>query len=357
MIAPFKAILPKKQYLEVVPTFNYGPRSRVNSETFDAVLNSTTKEVKSVYNSFIEDNYFKTDQASIFAYHQKRPKGSSRGIVCTISLNEYLNGNIKLHEKIYTKRANVFSSYLDEVPAQVEPIVLVSEDKGFAEQLSSIAFEKTFNREGVVHAFKVIEHEQINIQSQTFLLTDGHHRLEALKIFAEKTQRDDISILVFITTPSEIQLFPYHREIILPPNGQKFVRQFLATESCFSIHEIPKNLAENEVIIQLSYRELIMVKFNMNNWESTNSPVDRDLLDAVLNISNAGKSENVLSIPGERSIQTLSKMPLAEGRIRIFYPSLSFDKFKEVALNHKTLRPKSTWIQPKMLAGLFISEL
>ena len=357
MIQPVQLSIPKEEFLFKIPTFNYGPRSRVNSETFDVVLNSKLDEVKKAFDECTQGKYDKSNTPGLLAYEQKRQNGESRGIIGLISLQAYLNGEIKLHEKIYTKRAQLFSDYIEQVPAQVEPIVLVSEDKGFIEKLNSISFENHFNREGVLHAFHTIGEAPIELKDKELLLTDGHHRLEALKIFAQKHPDKDVPIMAFITSPEFIQLFPYHREVLLPPNGRKYVREFLDDERCFSIMEIPEELEENEVIIQLGFKDLVLVKFNTNNWDSTDSPVDHDLLENILNISNAEKSESILSIPGERSIKTLSKMPLTENRIRIFYPSMNFKKFKSVAKANKTLSPKSTWIQPKMLSGLFIYEM
>jgi uncharacterized protein (DUF1015 family) len=355
MIETGEFLIPKAEFLQTTPTFNYGPRNRVNTETFDVVLNSTLDEVARTFKEFIADKY--EIQKGPFVYEQKRPNDSSKGIVCLISLNAYLDRKIKLHEKIYPKRAQLFAKYMEEVPCQVEPIVLVSEKPDLSQYLESVSFDEHFNREGVLHAFHSVDNIPFEFQNEEFLLTDGHHRLEALKLFAQNHPEIDVPILAFITNKESVQLYPYHREILLPPNGRKYVREFLDNERCFSIVEIPDELEENEVIIQLSYKDLVLVKFNVNNWDSTNSPVDRDLLQNILNISNAEKSENILSIPGERSIKTLSKMPLVENRIRIFYPHLNFQKFKAVAKANKTLSPKSTWIQPKMLSGLFIYEM
>ena len=132
-IRPFRAVRPTKEKTNLVASRSYLSYSDEtlkekldnNPFTFLHIINpdynDKTKKygtekfnlVKQKFTNFnSEGTLFQDEKQSIYIYSQKKKNKTFTGIITAASVNDYLNGNIKIHEETITKREKIFQDYL-----------------------------------------------------------------------------------------------------------------------------------------------------------------------------------------------------------------------------------------------------
>ena len=150
-IIPFKAVRPtrdKAYLLSSRPSYSYKKKhleSKLegNPYTFLHVINPEFREddstkpntverfekVKDKYDEFKSLGYLTQDSIpSIYIYRQITPSNTYIGIIAAASVDDYLNGKIKVHEHTLSQREEMFKKYLNVCKFNAEPVLLTYED-------------------------------------------------------------------------------------------------------------------------------------------------------------------------------------------------------------------------------------
>ena len=145
-INPFQAIRPTRDKAYLVASRSYLSYSETtlrekllnNPYTFLHVINpeysmdvptlhgvEKYKLVRQKYLNFRSDGTFVKDEKPCFyIYQQVTPENIYTGIIVAASIDDYLNGNIKVHEQTISKREVMFSDYLEHTGFNAEPVLL-----------------------------------------------------------------------------------------------------------------------------------------------------------------------------------------------------------------------------------------
>jgi uncharacterized protein (DUF1015 family) len=92
--------------------------------------------VKNKYKSFVKDEILEKDEKPTFYIYRQTKNGHPfTGIICAVSVDDYLNGKIKIHEQTLSKREETFTAYLDITDINAEPVLLMSQRSTELEQL------------------------------------------------------------------------------------------------------------------------------------------------------------------------------------------------------------------------------
>ena len=146
MLNPFKAIRPVQDKVSLVATRSYLSYSPItlreklinNPYTFLHIINpefsiksnflkgvNKHKLVRQKYLDFCEDGVFlKDDQSCFYIYQQITPENTYNGIIAASSVEDYINGSIKVHEHTISKREAIFTDYLETTGFNAEPVLL-----------------------------------------------------------------------------------------------------------------------------------------------------------------------------------------------------------------------------------------
>ena len=150
LIRPFRAIRPQRDKVHLVATRPYysykknvlKAKMEDNPYTFLHIINPefnqkvstkpNSKErfklVKSRFDSFLKSGVLiKEKQPTLYLYRQHKDKHVFTGVIGGASVAEYQNGLIKKHEATLTSREEMFTSYLEEVGFNAEPVLLTYE--------------------------------------------------------------------------------------------------------------------------------------------------------------------------------------------------------------------------------------
>ena len=149
-IRPFKAIRPTRDKVSLVASRSYLSYSEEtlieklehNPYTFLHIINlysdkqtevkrkSKYSLVKNKFNEFKTEGVFIEDQKpTLYLYQQQNSEVIFTGIICASSVDDYLNGDIKIHEQTIARREEMFKDYLNITGFNAEPVLLTYPDQ------------------------------------------------------------------------------------------------------------------------------------------------------------------------------------------------------------------------------------
>lgn len=409
-IIPFKAIRPTrdKAYLvSSMPAYIYPKhlleaKLESNPYTFLHVINpefradnktqpNSVERFEHVREKFDEFNakgvFLQDEKESFYIYRQITKTNTYIGLITGISVDDYLNGNIKIHEHTLTQREETFKLYLDVCQFNAEPVLLTYEDNPTVDAIinkyintrSEYEFCTTHhikqdlwlvNDENdistLIEAFKNIK---------TIYIADGHHRSASSVLYAQSKREENPNydkeakfnyFLSYLIPESKLNIIEYNRtvsslnehtpESFLEEVNKSFeIEEKLATYSPIKKHNFSMYLAgkwyslmakkgtynENDIVGNLDARILT-----------------ENILKPILGIKDLKTDNRIEFMEGTRGPEGLQRKVDNEEAIVAFglYP-VSIEQLKAVADANNIMPPKSTWIEPKMRSGLTIYSL
>ena len=406
-IIPFKAVRPTRDKAYLVssrPSYSYNKKhleSKLegNPYTFLHVINpefredDTTKpntverfeKVRDKYDEFKSLGYFTQDEVpAIYIYRQITPTNTYIGIIAAASVDDYLNGKIKVHEHTLSQREEMFKKYLNVCKFNAEPVLLTYKDNENIDALlekyvnTRSEYEFTNTREVKHDLWIVNDKKDIETLQEAFAnvensyIADGHHRVSSSALYT-KSQREkgyngdeDFNyFMAFYIAESKLRIFGYNRTVnsLNDLTSEEFLLQieksFTLTKRKEEYH--PKSLHNLSMYFDESWYSLTI----KDEFIENDNPVgclDAQLLSnlvlsPILGIHDLKTDNRVNFIEGTKGMKALqdsvdsNKAKVAFG----FFP-VSIDQLKRVADTNNIMPPKSTWIEPKIRSGLTVFE-
>lgn len=404
-IIPFKAIRPAKDKVHLVATRSYVSYSPANLKrklaenpySFVHVINpeySLNRRklhgsaryplVREKYLEFIEEGILKPDEkAAFYLYRQIQPNDSFVGIIGGISVDDYEDGTIKIHEQTLTRRERLFKDYLDVCSFNAEPVLLTyPDDAGLKNVIEDVerrepdfdfsTTDKIRHQLWVIHDPTTTQtiHERFEPMKSIYI-ADGHHRSASSSLLSierrnknpQHTGREMYNYLMACLIPeSQLTIYDYNR-VIKDLNGHT-PESFLALlEDVFEITLLgsatpPGKLHEFSMYLAGKWYSL-----GLKNIPESDSPVEnldaKILYDLVLKphlkIEDPKTDARIEFVSGKVGMDGLQlyadkkKMDLAFG----LFP-VTTTQLKAVADAQEIMPPKTTWIEPKLRSGLTI---
>ncbi|HRN40868.1 MAG: DUF1015 domain-containing protein [Flavobacteriales bacterium] len=409
-IIPFKAIRPTrdKAYLvSSLPSYVYKKniltaKLESNPFTFLHVINpefrkdNKTKpnsierfeKVKEKFDEFRRNGVFIQDKKDIFyLYRQITPTNTYIGIIAGISVDDYLNGTIKIHEQTLTQREETFKMYLDVCQFNAEPVLLTYKDNPAVETIIDKYLSKRSEYEFcTTHLIKqdlwlIDSTEDIKNLTVAFsnineiYIADGHHRSSSSVLYA-KTKRESNPnynpddkfnyFLAYFIAESKLNIVEYNR-VVNHINGlteDEFLNKLSKSfdielkKSNFKptqIHHFSMYLNKKWYLLKTK-KELVSSKNIIQNLDS--KILSDHVLNPILNIRDLKTDDSISFIEGTKGVEGLKKV-VDSGKAKVAFGlfPVSIEQLKAVADANEIMPPKSTWIEPKMRSGLTIYSL
>lgn len=406
-IIPFKAVRPtrdKAYLLSSRPSYSYNKKhleSKLegNPYTFLHVINpefredDTTKpntverfeKVRDKYDEFKSLGYFTQDEVpAIYIYRQITPTNTYIGIIAAASVDDYLNGKIKVHEHTLSQREEMFKKYLNVCKFNAESVLLTYKDNEDVDALfekyvnTRSEYEFTSTREVKHDLWIVSDQKDIETLQDAFTnvehsyIADGHHRVSSSSLYTQSQREkgyngdEDFNyFMAFYIAESKLRIFSYNRTISrlndLTPEEflQQIEKSFTLTKSKKECH--PKSLHNLSMYFDGSWYSLTIKDEFIDN-DNPVACLDAQLLSnlvlsPILGIHDLKRDNRVNFIEGTKGMKALqdsvdsNKAKVAFG----FFP-VSIDQLKRVADTNNIMPPKSTWIEPKIRSGLTVFE-
>ncbi len=410
-VIPFKAIRPENDKVHLVASRSvdgYNPaelREKLagNPYSFLHVINpdyedgiktkpgskERLQKVKNHFKKFVREKIFKKDEnPCYYLYRQVKNDDEFVGIIACTSIDDYVNGVIKIHEQTITQREEKLKDYLDVCEFNAEPVLFCYPNDETIDALS-LEISKTrpdydfSTTDKVRHTVWVIDSKtkvsQIAARFSAIpniYIADGHHRsasstlLGKLRRSGNKkytgTEAYNYYLGVFFPE-NQLKIYDYNR-VIKDLNGLSVDEILLKLKQYFTITKINDSNFKSSQKHNLSmYVDnswyLLQAKDSIYNSEDPIDSLDsailtKYVLSPIFDIHDLKTDKRIGFVPGVRGSEALKKQ-VDEGRAAIafgLYP-VTMKHLKWIADTNNIMPPKSTWVEPKMRSGLLIYSI
>jgi uncharacterized protein (DUF1015 family) len=408
-VIPFKGVRPQKNKVHLVASrsvttytpyelkkeLEHNPYSFLqiihpkNEKKLKTYSSEYLQKIKAQYLKFIDDKTFIKDATPCYyVYQQKNKNNTYTGIIGCCSIDDYLNGTIKIHEQTITEREEKLKNYLEVCDFNAEPVLFSYPNNA---QLDSITYKITqlipeydfVTEDTVSHKLWAINTiTDINIirhcfeQISNIYIADGHHRSASSVLYGkvkrgqhpDYTGKEAFNYYLGIFFPeSELKIFDYNR-VIKDLNGlseealiEKISTNFLVSPKGNSIYQ-PSAKHNFSMYLQGKWyslaakKEILQSKDPVKNLDAW--LLSEYILSPVFNIHNLKTDKRIDFIAGIKGMEELQKQ-VDEEKYKIafgLYP-VAIEQLKQIADSNNSMPPKTTWIEPKLRSGLVIYEL
>ncbi|HRH36838.1 MAG TPA: DUF1015 domain-containing protein [Flavobacteriales bacterium] len=336
--------------------------------------------VRVAFKRFCDHGVMLRDETpAILLYEQSAHGNTSRGIIAGVSVKDYTEGRIKVHEQTLTARENLFAEYLGSTGINAEPVLLTTPDGTAWEAMLDpllgtrpvydfVTNDRVRHRLWPITDLRMRERLQRAFADIPALyIADGHHRLASSARLAASTKSTEVDAaswcLAFIVPRSQLYIYNFDRAVTTL-NGLSESELLERLAAIGKVERVDAPWAAPGIIaIRLKSGWYV---FHLPKAEDGLSPAERldparlsDLvLGPVLGIQDLRTDERVRFVPGIAGTNELDRMVSEdEAAVAFHLHPVSFTELKAVADSGGTMPPKSTYIEPKLRSGLVVYSL
>ena len=326
--------------------------------------------------------------AAYYIYQQIKEDNTYTGIIGCSSIDDYLNGVIKIHEQTLTEREQKLKEYLEVCDFNAEPVLFSYPNDKVIDTITqrTIANDATFDfttTDRVRHKLWVLndtkqvkEIEDRFAKIPAIYIADGHHRSASSSLLGKSrkeknkkhTGNEAYNFYLGVFFPEDqLKIYDFNR-VVKDLNGLSTVDFIKKLSEKFEVQEKGKEIYKASSLHNFSlyvdgkWYSLSAKKNTIDN----NSPVGsldasiltEQILSPILNIHDLKTDKRIAFVSGIRGMQELQaqvdsgKMKAAFG----LFP-VAMSQLKLIADTNNIMPPKSTWVEPKMRSGLVIYSL
>ena len=314
---------------------------------------------RNYYQKLINDNIIYKSEDEYFLYRIDSKDHSQTGLISLLNIQDYLNNNIKPHEKILVSKGKERAEQLSKVKFQLSPIYLFYDDQNIDLDLD-IHHEKKpiikFKSGNYTHSIYKTKTDFSGINFKELYVADGHHRIEG---FAQLDVKKDTKFMAIIFPKSKCSNMSYDRSVKFPKkyNKDSFI---IDLEKYFHIEELKYH--ENIDRFFVIYFQGKFIKIDLKNDFSSNGADCIDfaefILKEILKIEDETNDERVEFVPPTLGTDYLiNQVDTGIRDISTIMRPVSMDLVIDYSKNKKFMPPKATWFDPKPLDGLFFYNI
>ena len=315
--------------------FHSKNQSKLKPENFfNIIKNKNLSEIRSNWDSSLLNenyNYFKN---KTFLIEIKSNELFYQGILCGISSKILKKELVIPHEKVFKKRVDKLKNYLDIVKIQAEPVVFGT---SFPKEINTLIKLSSKNKAILDFKYKNFNYsikklnliDSINNFSK-FYIVDGHHRTSSFKSFS-KNSKKEFKLLTFLIDVKNIKTDKYTWEVIKPSRNIVNSLKKLKKSSFKPDSELFWAIYEDEYYV---FDRTDLGKLSIINLEKWIMKFG-DKIKRYHDIKNKKYDNSII----------------------FNYPIFSFNQIIDSINKQGVFPQKSTFLEPKMITGLTISEL
>ena len=329
------------------------------------------------------------EQEALYLYRQIMNGHEQYGLVVDASVQDYLNGKIKIHELTRAKKEQDRIKHVKTTNANTGPVFLTYRAREEIDQsVSEVAQEDPvydFTAEdGVQHTLWIIKDQnKIDAFIQQFdqipytYVADGHHRSKSAAMVGQMRREENPNhtgneeynwFLTVLFPHDQLQILDYNR-VVKDLNGLSKENYIEKIQTKFDIEKV-----KNRKTAKPSEKHIFGMYLNGDWYQlstkddtfNDSDPVERldvsilqnNLLSPILDIGDPRKDTRIDFVGGIRGLQELEKR-IDSGEMKIafaLYPT-SVEELMDIADAEKLMPPKSTWFEPKLRSGLIVHDL
>lgn len=344
------------------------------------------KKIAENFDDFIQQEILVRDKEEAIYIYTKSKNGNVKTGIWTVSnIDDYLSNHIKKHELTLLEREKGLIEYLQQTGLDANPVLITYHKNDNLEKI--IENEKLkpahldFDTANEQHQIWKITDILINEKIQKIFnempiayIADGHHRAAAACSYGIKRRLFNLNhngseeynyfSSVYISA-NQLEILPFHRFLKLNHLFDHIeIIEFLKDN--FEIREIEsKNLIPTQEHFIGFYYQNKAYQIDFNKYLNGNVLQDLDvsllqklILKPLFNVNDPREDEKLYFLGGDIDLESHLQM-IDNGKYDLaffLYPT-SIKDLMQIADLGETMPPKSTWFEPKFLAGLITHEV
>jgi len=367
-------------FLHVInPDYDDGKKTKPGSK-------ERLQKVRKRFTNFVNEHIFLRDStASYYLYRQIKNNITYVGIIGCTSIDDYINGVIKIHEQTLTQREEKLKEYLEVCEFNAEPVLFCYPNDKQIDELSEdvMTYRADYDfttTDKVRHTLWVInKSKSVKLLTEQFskipaiYIADGHHRSASSALLGKHRREKDKNFtgkeaynfyLGVFFPENQLKIYEYNR-VVKDLNGlttksllQKLSKSFEVTEIK---EEIFKPRKQHEISMYLENKWYSLVaKDGVYKSDNPVGSLDASILTEhvlypIFNIHDLKTDKRIGFVPGIKGAEAL-KQSVDEGKAAVafgLYP-VTMNHLKWIADTNNIMPPKSTWVEPKMRSGLVV---
>ncbi len=370
-------------FLHVInPDFGDGVKTKPGSR-------ERLAKVKNRFKSFVKEKIFLRDESPCYyIYRQVKETNTYIGIIACTSIDDYLNGVIKVHEQTLTVREEKLKDYLEVCEFNAEPVLFCYPNDEVIDTITNkhVASRPDYDfstTDKVRHSLWIVsDKKEVQTIAKQFsnipsiYIADGHHRSASSALLGKirrstrksYTGEEAFNFYLGVFFPeTQLRIYDYNR-VVRDLNGftdKEFIKKislkFTVKEQKESIYK-PQEKHEISMYLSGKWYSLLAKQgtyFTEDPVGSLDAQIlTQHILSPILNINDLKTDKRIGFVPGIKGAEELKKN-VDEGKAACafgLYP-VTMEHLKWIADTNNIMPPKSTWVEPKMRSGLVIYSL
>ena len=407
-INPFKAIRPTRDKAYLVASRSYLSYSETtlrekllnNPYTFLHVINpeysldapilhgiEKYKLVRQKYLNFRSDGTLVKDEKPCFyIYQQVTQENIYTGIIVAASIDDYLNGSIKVHENTISKREAMFSDYLEYTGFNAEPVLLTYPKIPRVNQIMNVYMQERPEYEftstnKVLHNLWLIdkdidikEIQSLFMKVDSVYIADGHHRSASSALYCYRKRKQLTKIkgsepfnyfMSFMIDDEQMRIYDYNR-LVKDLNGLSINEYLLKVGEVYNIEKKvnDKPIQKDEIYMYLDGNWFSLIAkahtYDASHCVDHLDPaiLSKNILYPILGIKDIRNDQRIDFMDGKQGLTSLKNaVDSGDYRVAFALKPITIEQLKHVSDQNQVMPPKSTYIEPKLRSGLTIYSL
>ena len=310
----------------------------------------------------------KDEKESFYLYEQISASGKScKGVIGLCSIDDYRTNRIKKHEEIRPSRLKFLVELFKTAHIMGEPTLLAHNGDVNLDELEATEIYRFVSADHKIHVVRRVDStedvaklQQKMADIESFYIADGHHRSASTSEFnASIPGLDNDKSMCYIVHENQLQIHPFHR-LFKPMHAMDSQQVIAELATHFKIMKSDKPLYT--VLETNDFGLYIDKQWYQLSYESHSDQLDVEILEelvvkGVFNIQDSRTDSQIYYHPYSNGLNELIDLVDSDIYSMAFTTKpCSFEDVIEIADSNKILPPKSTYIEPKLRAGLLIQE-
>ena len=325
----------------------------------------------------------------IYIYRQIMNGRSQTGLVGCAGVDDYLDNKIKKHEFTRADKEADRTNHVDICDANTGPIFLIyKQDKSISSLVEAYKANNEpvydfVTEDGVGNTVWVIDKKDVIAQitekfaqTDSLYIADGHHRAASAVSVAKKrraanpgfTGEEEFNFFLAVAFPEdELEIMDYNR-LIKDLNGLSFDAFLEQVKTKFTVEDAepgqPYKPREQHTFGMFYKDKWYKLTAKAGTYDDSD-PVERldvsilqdNLISPVLGIDDPRTDERIDFVGGIRGLEELEHRAKTDMVLAFSMFPTTIEELIAIADAGKTMPPKSTWFEPKLLSGLFVHRL
>lgn len=337
------------------------------------------QSVKEKYSPAVRRNFFRSSPAPAFYIQQiERPDHTYLGIIATVPIDAYREGEIKGHEETLERKGQIQVRLLGERQAMVKPVLLTYKNVAAIETwmkiqiANSVPIQTVFFEQDQAYyrLWEVTSPASIAEVQKLFrkevdqaYIADGHHRM--LSTTDQSLQLE--AVLCSFFPQDQVLIRDFNRQIFFEEdfNTQEFLHKLrtIAQINPLDFGRKPEGKHNLTLFLAGQWYTLRWKEELLASMDNSLPLLDADILNErviqpLLKVEDLRKTDRIKYIDGQSEVPALEEaLNDAPNSLLFCLFPINWYEMVQWANQGQTLPPKSTWFEPRMKNGLVVKDL